>query len=187
MRASRPGPDTQMKFHLIVAMYNAADAIQDNIASLRSQSHADFRCILIDDMSTDDTVQRIREAIEGDQRFTLVVNTEKKYKTRNVVEGIAMARAADEDVIVLVDGDDRLAGDDALATVCETYRKHDCWMTYGSYLDPDGKPDPYCSAYAQSIIVRNSYRRHRWLGSHLKTFKFKLWKRLDMDIFHARS
>jgi len=166
-------------------MYNAADAIRDNIASLRSQSHTDFRCILIDDMSTDDTVQRIRQAIQGDERFTLVVNTEKKYKTRNVVEGIALARAADEDVIVLVDGDDRLAGDDALATVCETYRQHDCWMTYGSFLGPDGKLDPYCVAYDSAIIRRNSYRRHRWLGSHLKTFKYKLWKRLDMDIFHV--
>ena len=133
-----------MKMHLVIAMYNVSNAVERNIRVVRSQTFTEFQCILIDDISTDDTVERARAAIDGDDRFRLIVNEEKKYKTRNVVEGIAMANADDEDVIVLLDGDDQLADENSLQIVADTYARDDCWMTYGSYRSPDGERDPIC-------------------------------------------
>lgn len=173
-----------MTVHIIVAMYNASSLISENIAVMRAQTYRDFRCVLVDDISTDDTAQRIREGIAGDDRFTLVVNTEKKFKARNIVDALALAAPADDDIIALVDGDDMLACDDALATVVDTYEKTGCWMTYGSFCDSQGRRDKYCQAYDPAIIRRNSFRKHRWVASHLKTFKYALWKHLDMDVFH---
>lgn len=172
-----------MKFHIVVACYNASHAIERNIRVLRSQTFTNFQCILIDDISTDDTFECMRAAAAGDERFRLVLNEEKKYKTRNVVEGIEMANPDDEDVIVLIDGDDYLAHENALQVVADTYARDDCWMTYGSYRLPDGTLASINRPYAKRIVRKNAYRKTRWLASHLKTFKYKLWKKLDMNVF----
>jgi len=173
-----------MKFHVVIAMYNAAQWIQENIRMLQQQTHVDFQCILIDDVSTDNTLNVVRKCIDRDQRFRLVVNKEKKYKTRNVVEGIEYAGPDNEDVIVLVDGDDMLADRDVLSKLYKVYEDNDCWMTYGSYSNSAGVRDAICYPYDKKVINKNTYRSSRWLASHLKTFKYKLWKQLDMNIFH---
>ena len=172
-----------MKMHLVIAMYNVAHAIERNVEGVKSQTFRNFQCILIDDISTDDTVELARKAIGDDERFRLIVNEDKKYKTRNVVEGIEMAGADDEDVIVLLDGDDELASERALQIVADTYARDDCWMTYGSYAHPDGSRNWTSRPYDEKVIRLNTFRKVRWLASHLKTFKYKLWKQLKPDIF----
>ncbi len=165
-------------------MYNVEEWISENIQMLRQQSYQNFNVVVIDDISTDNTVNLVNDAINDDQRFNFVINTEKKYKTRNVVDGITYANAAPEDVIILLDGDDRLFDENALQTVADTYAKDDCWMTYGSFVRSSGRKKN-CKAYQQSIIDAHSYRQNKWLGSHLKTFKYALWCKLDMNIFYV--
>ncbi len=176
-----------MKLHIVIAMYNMEQNIERNVRMLQAQTYRNFCVILIDDMSTDNSVEVARRAIGGDERFRLVVNQEKKFKTRNVVDGIAMASADDEDVIALIDGDDCLASENALQIVVDTYERDGCWMTYGSYEGPDGTRDSICVPYKDWVVRRNAYRKVRWLASHLKTFKFKLWNRLDDDIFRITA
>jgi len=171
-----------MKFHIIIAMYNVEGWISENIAMLRKQTFQNFNAIIIDDISSDNTVELVNKAIAGDERFNVVINSEKKFKTRNVVDGISYANAAPEDVIILLDGDDRLFDENALQTVADTYQKDDCWMTYGSFVRSNGRKK-HCKAYKQSVIDAHSYRQNKWLGSHLKTFKYALWCKLDMNIF----
>ena len=135
-----------MKMHLVIAMYNVSNAVERNIRVVKSQTFTAFQCILIDDISTDDTVERARAAI---------------------------------------DGDDQLADENSLQIVADTYARDDCWMTYGSYRSPDGERDPICRPYADEVIDTNGYRKTRWLASHLKTFKYKLWKKLDAGVFQV--
>ena len=174
-----------MRFHIVIAMYNVDPWISGNIQVLREQSWRNFNCILVDDVSTDNTVRQAVAAMGDDDRFTLIENREKKYKTRNVVEAIESCGADDEDVIVMVDGDDRLAHTQVLAKLAEVYRQSDCWMTYGSYRNLEGARDSVCCPYSSRVINSGCFRKTRWLASHLKTFKYKLWKRLDMEIFNV--
>jgi glycosyltransferase involved in cell wall biosynthesis len=173
-----------MKFHIITAMYNVEEWIEENIQALKEQTYAEFQVILVDDLSTDDTVKLVQAAIQDDDRFHLIVNQEKKFKTRNVVEAIEAANPGPEDVIVMVDGDDRLAHKDVLTKLKSVYRQQDCWMTYGSFGDSQGVRDKGCRPYKKSIIDGHRFRQTKWIAYHLKTFKFKLWKQLSMDIFH---
>jgi len=174
-----------MKFHIITAMYNVEEWIGENIQSLKEQTFSDFQTVLVDDLSTDDTVKIVQTAIQGDDRFLLIVNKEKKYKTRNVVEAIDAARLDDEDVIVIVDGDDRLAHPDVLKNLEEIYRRQDCWMTYGSCGDSQGVRAKGCVPYKKRIISSNRFRQEKWIAYPLRTFKYKLWRKLNMDIFQV--
>jgi glycosyltransferase involved in cell wall biosynthesis len=175
----------EMKFHIITAMYNVEEWIVENIRFLKEQTYPNFQVILVDDISTDNTVKLVRAAIQGDDRFRLIINREKKFKTRNVVEAIEAANPSDEDVIVMVDGDDRLAHKDVLKRLESVYRERDCWMTYGSFCDSQGVRFKRCGAYKKSVIESNRFRHSYWLGFHLKTFKYNLWTKLNMNIFQV--
>jgi glycosyltransferase involved in cell wall biosynthesis len=164
-------------------MHNVAPWIEENIRSLIMQSDSDFRCVLIDDMSSDRTVECATRAIGSDDRFRLVMNEQRRYKARNVADAIAMTGASDDDVIVMIDGDDKLADEHVLSRLREVYTRQNCWMTYGSCVDAQGRRTDVSRPYARSIVRRNSYRRHEWLASHLKTFRYGLWKRIRPDAF----
>ncbi|MGD8572406.1 MAG: glycosyltransferase [Gammaproteobacteria bacterium] len=172
-----------MKFHIISAMFNFSDKVCRNIEMLKKQSHADFQCVLIDDLSTDDTVDQARKAIGNDSRFKLTVNTERKFKVRNIVEGIRAANADDNDVIVVVDADDYLAHENCLQIIAQRYEENNCWMTYGSYQLENGQRDRQVGPYSAKTVTRNHFRKVRWRSSHPRTFLFKLFKRISPDAF----
>ena len=136
--------------------------------------------ILIDDMSTDASVEIVKKAIEGDSRFTLKVNKEKKYALQNIVEAIDDFNCKDDDVVILLDGDDWFASTLTLNKLCEVYE--DNLMTYGSYaFNPGGSRGPEPSGYPREVIKNNLFRKDQWRASHLRTYKYKLWKNLDLE------
>ena len=45
-----------------------------------SQRYKDFTCYITDDMSTDNTVNIVRETIKNDSRFILIENQSKLYQ-----------------------------------------------------------------------------------------------------------
>jgi glycosyltransferase involved in cell wall biosynthesis len=168
-------------------MYNVEQWISENIDLIKKQTYPNFQVILIDDISSDKTITRTQKAINGDPRFKLIINQEKKYKTQNVVDGIAYAKPQEDDVIILLDGDDKFAHENVLSIIEKTYKTKSCWMTYGSYETSLAKRPKRCIPYDSKVILNNTFRSNPWLASHLKTFKFKLWQQLDMNIFQIKQ
>ena len=58
-----------MLVSIIVPVYNGSVFIPDALESVRSQTHQEWECIVIDDGSTDDTAAVVNEYIAGDDRF----------------------------------------------------------------------------------------------------------------------
>lgn len=172
-----------MQFVVIVPMYNMAPWIARNIGILKEQTCRNFRCLIGDDLSTDNSAHIAREAIGGDERFELVRHSAKKYSMGNIHALIEHARPADEDVVVLVDGDDRLAHEKVLERLHRIYSAHGCWMTYGSFASERVPLDPICSPYPRWAVRWNRFRNVKWRASHLKTFKYGLWKHVPPSFF----
>ena len=171
-----------IKFKIIVPFYNSCDWITKTIKSLKRQQYRNFECILVDDMSTDKSVETIRGKIKNDDRFTLIENKEKKYALQNIVEGIERLSCEDEDVIIVLDGDDWLASTRTLSKLRQIYADKDSFMTYGSYVfNPSGQRGPEPSEYPENVVENNAFREDVWRASHLRSFKYKLWKELDLD------
>ena len=53
---------------------------------MKSQQDRDFKVFIIDDVSTDNTVEITKSLIVDDNRFNLIINTEKKFKLKNLDE-----------------------------------------------------------------------------------------------------
>jgi glycosyltransferase involved in cell wall biosynthesis len=132
-------------------------------------------------MSTDNTVDIINKHIAGDERFKLVINKTKKYALGNIVEAIDGLECKDEDINILLDGDDWFASSKTLCRLCDAY-EDDTLMTYGSYVyNPGGQKGVEPSEYPEEVIKNNTFRQDQWRASHLRTFKYKLWKHLDKN------
>jgi glycosyltransferase involved in cell wall biosynthesis len=175
------------RFNIIIPMFNVADDIGKNIAMLQAQSYSNFTCTLIDDLSTDNTISAVEQAVGSDSRFRFVVNTQKKYAIRNAVDAISERAAGSSDIIVPVDGDDQLEHPEVLAHVAAVYADSNCWLTYGSYINEHGERGRECSAYPESVVATSAYRRHRWHASHLKTFRADLWHHVGPEALKATA
>lgn len=169
---------THMKFIIISAVYNMSQYLKANIDMLKHQDYDNFQVYFGDDLSTDDSCKVIEDNVKGDPRFHLIRHTEKKFSMGNICACIEAADPSDEDVIILVDGDDRLANNLVLTCINQTYADTNCLMTYGSF-GTNGEKHKCCKAYPSFAATFNLFRFFKWRASHLKTFKYKLWKKIN--------
>ena len=168
-------------FKVIVPFYNVEKWIKVCIRSIKAQDYKDFQCVLLDDMSTDSTAKIVREEIGNDPRFTFVEVQEKAFALKNIYDGIALSNPAPEDVIVTLDGDDWLSRRDVLTVLNQVYSTSDCRMTYGSYAEyPSGKKGKFAKKIPEEWIAHKQLRVAPWQASHLRTFKYDLWNRIDV-------
>jgi len=174
-------------FKIIIPAYNVEDMIENALISVMNQDYDNFECIITNDCSEDKTSQVIRDFIsdnEAQEYFVLYENAERKYALYNLYMMIREMNAVDEDVIVMLDGDDWLNGDNVFARLNEIYEEEDCWLTYGSYIEyPSGRDSSFhVSEYSADIIESGDFKKDpQWRASHLRSFKYNLAKRLTEE------
>ena len=116
--------ETKVKFSIIVPMYNVEKYIQECIDSVLKQTNKNFELILIDDASTDGSLEIAKQNQEKDNRIIVLTKDHGGLpQTRNY--GLKIARG---DYIILLDGDDYFSLDH-LKKVNIIVDKYDCDMT----------------------------------------------------------
>ena len=174
------------KLLIVSSMYNVEAWIERTIGSVLRQDYENYEYILVDDMSEDQTVDIAKRLTEGNEKITVLTNSEKKYSLRNIYEGIHALNPEKNDIIVTLDGDDWLANDQVFNTLNQRYNETGCWMTYGSYLEfPQGTRGVESSAYRPEDLGDDSFnfREGKWRVSHLRTFKYGLWEKVEDEDF----
>jgi len=152
----------------VCCFWNAEKYIKNCIRTLKSQTDRDFEVYLVDDMSTDNTVEVTKKLIEGDSRFKLIINQEKKFKLRNLDELITQFN--DEDIVIEIDGDDFLLTSDVVSDIKNIYSDGKVWLTNGSFMYSDGNSGFSSKCNPETV------RKDVFLFSHLRTWKSFLWK-----------
>jgi glycosyltransferase involved in cell wall biosynthesis len=144
--------------------------------SLRAQTHRDWDAFVTIDPSADDTANRAWAARQGDGRIDIRFNAERRYAMSNLVHAIERSGAGPNDVIVILDGDDWLASDRALERIVAEYRRHDCWMTYGSWVTNDpSRTGPSAGRWPAYPEGTTRFRETAWLGTAVRSWKKWLW------------
>ena len=103
-----------MRFSICIPNYNSEKYIEKLIGSIKNQTYKDYEVIIVDDMSTDDSPEMIKELKEQDWYFG--INEHKRYNggTRNVAVDLARG-----DYIVFMDCDDYFYRPDALEKISD--------------------------------------------------------------------
>lgn len=68
---------------ILIPVYNREHLIIETLESIRSQSFLNWECILVDDYSTDNSVEVVKEFISQDSRFKLYKRPSEKLKGAN--------------------------------------------------------------------------------------------------------
>ena len=108
-----------MLFTVIIPTYNRAHIICETIESVLNQTYSDFEIIIIDNFSTDNTIE-ILEKYKSDKRIRLIVSDKNYERSRSRNVGIEFAKG---NFLSFLDSDD-LMGPDCLKDAHEYILKH---------------------------------------------------------------
>jgi len=162
---------------IVTTLYNSEDYIERCIGSLMGQRYIDFKCYITDDISTDKSVEKVKNIINGDDRFILIENKEKFYQPGNYDQIIRDNKdISDNEVIVEVDGDDWLPDSKTLSRIAEVYSDKDIWIANGSFRYSNGQP-----GFASEQTITDNLRSSRFTASHIRTWRAFLWRAIEQD------
>jgi glycosyltransferase involved in cell wall biosynthesis len=162
---------------IVTTLYNAEDYVERCIGSLMGQNYRDFTCYITDDISTDNSVEKVKNMINGDDRFILIENKEKFYQPGNYDQVIRYNdKIADDEVIVEVDGDDWLPDSKTLSRIAEVYSNPNIWIANGSFRYSNGAP-----GFASEQVITDNLRKSRFTASHMRTWRAFLWRNIKQE------
>ena len=161
----------QNEFAVIIPVYNSR-WIGKCLDSVLNQDYENFKIIVIDDCSTDDTLDVIKK-----YPVSFIHNIKHNGSPLwNTKKGIDMIWNKDA-IILILDGDDWLSGNDVLSYLNDVYQD-DVWLTYGQFHPLSGYPKNWC----KPVKDTQNYRREQlWYTSALKTFRKWLWDMIDQE------
>ena len=166
-----------MKFVFIVTAFNAADWCKQNLDSIFFQTYKKYRVIYVDDCSTDNTVFSISR-----YKIQLIINSHKCYQTYN--RWMAYHLCDDDEICVMLDGDDWLADEYVLEHLNRLYKENDILCTYGQFqlFYHELQKEIYATrSYPDQIRKNSLYRSYDFIAYHLRTGYARLFKQIPID------
>lgn len=176
---------------IVSTFYNAANYVARCIESVATQDYSNYRHILIDDCSTDNTIDVVRGTIaalpiELRARFTVITNKVNRGAVQNQIEAI---RSLDDPatIVMILDGDDSLVNDNSILAYYNAIYDGSTEFTYGSCWSMVDNIPLISQPYPAAVKQAGTYRSHHfnWIlpYTHLRTFTQALISKLDNSQF----
>jgi len=161
---------TENRFVFIMPCYNAEKTITQSLFSVIGQSYMNWKILIRDDMSTDNTrsiIDNIIKVFALQEKISVVTNTEKKWEVANILD--MLKECEEDDIVCRLDGDDWLTDLDCLAILNNRYNETgvDVMWTAHRWSFTDFNISKDLPRDADPYI-------HPWVSSHFKTFRKKM-------------
>ena len=170
-------------FHIVSTQRNAGSKVLDCLDSVEQQDYAKaaYRHLVIDDSSTDDTLDLIGSwcSRHSENRVELVTRSERCGGTWNTLDGIR--RAESQSIVIELNGDDQLPDPGVLAFLNKVYQDPEVWITYNTQRQSNGVI-PIQLPPPRRIRSSRTYRDHPWSTSHLHSFRRKLFDHVPDEV-----
>jgi len=93
----------KIKISVVMSVFNSKDFLVEAIESVLSQTFKDFEFIIINDCSTDNSLNIIKEYMKKDKRIVLINNSKNIGLTKSLNKGLGIAKGK---YIARMDADD---------------------------------------------------------------------------------
>lgn len=178
---------SENKITVISPFYNAEDYIEKCILSVAQQDYENYHHILINDCSTDNslniannTISKLPESLQS--KFSVYNNNVNKGALYNQITAIREFTEED-DIIMLLDGDDWLINNNTIFHLYNDYYKSGTEFTYGSCWSIADNIPLIAQEYPTYIKNSKKYRDYKFNWgipyTHLRTFKKSLFDKLS--------
>ena len=175
---------------VVVCSYNNSKWTENTLNSIFSQDYTNFRLIIVDDCSTDGNQQVIQKYIDDNHladRVTFIQNKKRQRKLFNLYRVLYLCD--DDEIVVMVDGDDFLANNQVLSQLSAMYDSDDIWFTYGQYKNVPAseatlwghKEMGYCRQVPKHIQSKRAYRYYSFIYMHPSSFRAWLFKLVKLE------
>lgn len=131
----------KLNFHIITPYYGPNEWLEECIHSVKMQTLPSTHHVIID--------------------------TNRKGACRNHFETLQLIPPYKNNIVIHLDGDDKLINHKALEILCKVYEDPETWVTYGNYVSRQGS----VCAPDDNLPFRESFGRIGWRWSHLRTFR----------------
>jgi len=159
---------------------NAIQYVERCLDSAISQDYSDYEIIFLDAKSNDGTYEKAKEYVDKFDNLRVLQNEQRKYQGENIRIGTEMSK--EKSIVITLDGDDWFPHDGVLARVNKEYNKYDCWMTYVTYEEfPYRDISEHYHEYPLDVRENKTFRSHKWLASHLRTFRRELFLKINPE------
>ena len=184
----------EKEIHIVSPFFNCANYIARCIRSVASQDYDNYKHILINDNSTDNSLLIAVEAINNlpddiRDKFHIISNKENKGAPCNQVSYIRTIEN-DDAIVMLLDGDDSLINDNTILSYYNSIYE-DAEFTYGSCWSMVDNIPLISQPYPEEVKQSRNYRNHHfnWIlpYTHLRTFKKKLINDIDDSKFKDKN
>lgn len=163
-----------LPFTVVIVGQNNGANVSKTLASVFSQCYENYRVIYIDDASDDGSYDLVRDLIYDSSHLgqvTLVRNEEKLGNLANIYRAVQTCK--DEEIVVILQGEDWLAHEWVLQRLNAYYANPDLWLTYGQYRNFPTYEIGICDECKEI-----NFRLQPFQTSHLKTFYAALFKKI---------
>ena len=171
------------RFVFLMPAFNAQNTIAQSLLSVISQSYANWKIIIKDDMSNDETpriIENITKVFGLKDKIDLHINEEKKWEVKNVSEMIKLCDPSD--IICRLDGDDWLTDLDILYILNERYNQTQSraiWTAHRWSFTDNNISGPLPKDANPYI--------HPWVSSHLKTCRADLVQNIKEENYKNKD
>ncbi len=165
---------------IVISTRNSEQYVERCLNSAIKQDYDNYEIIFIDAQSTDKTFEIACSFKDKFKDIKLIKNENRKYQGENIRIGTELSQL--KSIIVTLDGDDWFPHENVLARVNAEYKKHDCWMTYGTYEEyPYRDISFHYHEYPLEVRKNKTFRSYKWLASHLRTFRRELFLKINPE------
>jgi len=168
------------EYIIITPSYNNIKWWRKNLDQSLSQKYKDYRIIFIDDCSPDGTGIKVSKYV-NDLKSKNKLNVQIDVYLNNIRRGAlnnlyrTIHSCKDDDIVVLVDGDDWLANNIFKRLDIE-YKQNKKWLTHGHYIKHPSKKIAEINNYIKDIPIRSQ----SFKATHLRTFYVGLFKKIKL-------
>ena len=175
-----------IKFTFIISSYNNENNIYNNLLSIIYQNNKNWNIIYTNDCSedkTDELFQKITKYYNILGKVKYINNSVNKKQSYCKYKSYKYCK--DDEIIIILDGDDWLCRNDVLSLLTKSYLQEGCLALYTGYkIYSDNKIDKIVcgSEYPEEVKRNGDYRKYgSWKFTHIKTGYSNLFKNIPIN------
>lgn len=162
---------------IISPFYNCSELVRLYVHNLKLQSYPNWICYCIDDNSNDNTYNILKDLTYNDNRFIILRNKINKGSLYNRDYIIRNEDIYDDDICIIMDGDDTWGTKYALEILVKEYLYWDIMCTTArNHCLRDGLEDDGAIFYDRQQLLDADHHMFS-----LYSFKAKLWRNIPKD------
>lgn len=172
----------QNRYVFVVPSYEATKYLEKCLNSIDSQRYPHYRVIIINDASSREHHFFCKSRCN--EKYFYVKNKSNKGALYNIVFSLSNFDFDDEEIIILLDGDDWLTCSVCLDILNREYTQ-DVLLTYGNFIYYNSSNTGvshlqrgFCKKYDPDLSILEQ----EWVFSHLRTFKYRIFREIDTTL-----